>query len=190
MDVIARLRSRPNPGCCVLDRQVSIGLMVAVLLFVAGCTANEDGLGFGCESASEDQRHSVSDFPLSVSDNPTSRDATIHLNIGSTIVQSNAGSGDPPQRQDLTGYGSTWQCWTGSEWIDTHLLVHDGETIQGQPGGTSTVPAIGLPVPQSFSVVVPSVDPGWYRIAVGISVAQPEGSPITLAGYVAIEVLD
>lgn len=186
---LGRLTGIRIPEVGVLGRRIRLVLLVVVLLVVAGCTDGGEASGFGCESATEDQRHSVSDFPLSVSENPVFPGAPIDLNIGSTTTRSDTGSGDASQNRAVTSYGSTWQCWTGSAWVDTHLLVHNGETLAGQPGATTTVPAIGLPVPESFSIVVPSVDPGWYRITVRIWVDRPDASPIGVVGFVSVEVL-
>ncbi|MCL1593933.1 MAG: hypothetical protein M3132_06235 [Actinomycetia bacterium] len=159
-----------------------------IALLTAACTTVNESTGFGCMSAPEDQRHSTSAFPLSVSDNPVHPGATITLNIGSTVTQTLAQSTDLyGSDRGVTGYGSTWQCWNGSEWVNTHLLVHDGETLTGKPGSTTTVPAIGIPVPGSFSIVVPDVDPGWYRIAANIWVDQPEGSPAAFSGHIGVE---
>jgi len=171
-------------------RRLGPAIIVLVLL-VAACTTDSDEAGFGCESAPEDQRHSVSVFALSVSENPVRPGASIDLNIGSPITPSIAPSVDLYDvDRGETGYGSTWQCWNGSEWVGTHLLVHGGETFAGQPGVTTTVPAIALIIPEAFSVVVPDVAPGWYRIEADVWISNhPEGVPTRLVGYVAIEVV-
>lgn len=128
-------------------------------------------------------------FPLSVSENPVHPGASIDLNIGSTITQSIARSSHRYESdRGATGFGSTWQCWNGSEWVGTHLLAHDGETIAGQPGVTSTVPAVGMLIPESFTVVVPGVAAGWYRIEADVLIDRPEGTPARFVGYVAVEV--
>lgn len=41
----------------------------------------------------------------------------------------------------------------------------DAEARYIEPGTEPTIPAVGLPVPNSFEVVVPDVPPGVYRIA-------------------------
>lgn len=186
----------PLVVCCqgqvlgfAMRRKFAAGL-VAALLFVAGCTSDDEAADFGCVSADERERHSASSFPLSVSQNPVSPGATIDLNIGSTLSQSSGGSDAGDELSSLTGYGSTWQCWTGSQWVGTHLLVHNGDSLAGEPGATTTAPAIGLLVPNTFSIVIPQVDPGWYRIEVGISVDQPDGPPDQIVGHVAIEVTE
>jgi hypothetical protein len=68
------------------------------------------------------------------------------------------------------GAGALWQCWTGTAWEPTHQILRPfssghGETRYIEPGTEPTVPAIGLPVPNSYRVVVPDVPPGLYRIA-------------------------
>lgn len=179
-------------GVCDNGRMEKLGPVIIVLtLLAAACTSDGNEPGFGCEPAPEDQRHSTSVFPLSVSENPVHPGASVNLNIGSTITQSIARSDDFYEfDKGGTGYGSTWQCWNGSEWVDTHLLIHNGETLAGEPGATTTVPAIELLIPESFSVVVPEVEPAWYRIAVDVVIFQPEGTPTQLVGHVAIEVVE
>lgn len=147
--------------------------------------------GFGCESAPDSERHSESAFALSVSENPVRPGTEVSLNIGSTVYVELR---DSPELEwidrGITGYGSDWQCWNGTGWVGTHLLVHDGETLSGEPGGTTTVPAIGIRIPDEFSIGVPDVAPGWYRIKVEVFVPEAgQDSPARLQGYAAIEVV-
>lgn len=172
---------------------VHVRLLIVVGLAAAlasACTSPSDDSGFGCESAPQPQRHSASEFPLSVSTNPAAAGEAITLYVGSN---------EPPGPDNIvtdvavTGYGSSWQCWNGTDWVDTHLLVHGrdgpGETLPAEPGVTTTVPAIGLVVPFPFQVTVPAVAPGWYRIQTGI-IQDADGPPDEFIGHVAVEVGD
>lgn len=157
----------------------------------AGVAATGES-AFACISAPEVQRHSRSPFALSVSENPVVPGEPIALHIGSTKAYGH----DPDDNPDITGYGSTWQCWNGTTWVDTHLLVHGyggviGRTEGGAPGLTTTVPAIGIAVPDTFMVTVPDVAPGWYRITAVIILPGAEGQPARhIEGFVAVEVLE
>ena len=153
--------------------------------------SSSDGSGFGCRSAPEAQRHSESEFPLSVSENPVAAGDVVTLYVGSNETP---GGDNIVGGEAMTGYGSSWQCWNGSEWVSTHLLAHGinepGATMQGQPGATSTVPAIGYVIPFPFEVTVPAVAPGWYRIQTAIIADSDDGSIGTFVGHVAAEVSD
>lgn len=176
--------------------------MMAVILLAAACTSQTDGTvpapteatstsdptGFGCTSAPESERHSSSSFALSISDNPIRKGEEVRLSFGSTVFGELPGGEDIIDRA-ITGYGSSWQCWNGRTWVSTHLVVHNGEPIVGRPGVTTTVPAVGMPVPNGYSIVIPDVKPGWYRIEAGVSVPGTGDSPEHLVGYVAVEVV-
>lgn len=157
-------------------------------MLASACAATSDDSGFGCETAPEAQRHSESEFPLSVSTNPVVGGEVITLYVGSNETP---GADNIVAGAALTGYGSSWQCWNGSDWVGTHLLAHGrdepGEALAGEPGVTTTVPAIGLGVPFPFEVTVPISEPGWYRIQTNIS-ADRDGPPDTFVGHVAVEV--
>lgn len=145
---------------------------------------------FGCVPAPEQERHSYSAFPLAINDNPVVAGSGTRLRIGTptTIDRDPVGKfvADDLGSTDL---GAKWQCWTGAEWVETHVLMLDGETITGAPGVTTTTLAIGRQLPGSFSVVIPDVVPGWYRIAVRTGGPEPYGSDsFERHGYVAIEV--
>lgn len=141
-------------------------------------------------SAPDSERHSTSSFALSISDNPVRPGQTVSLDFGSTVFEEQDDGSDPIDR-GLTGYGSTWQCWDGDDWVATHLLVHDGETTAGEPGGTTTVPGIGYVLPNSFAIVIPEVPPGWYRISARTIGPEPYGTANSeRQGHVAVEVIE
>ena len=98
-------------------------------------------------------------------------------------------SGLPPD-DAMTGAGAAWQCWDGVAWIDTHQLVkddfgpnHQPAALEVEPGATTTIPAVGLPVAGSHTVVIPDVAPGIYRIRDDVL----SGS-VLQQGYVIVEV--
>jgi len=159
---------------------------VAILALVTtACSSGGDDSVFGCQPAPEGQRHSQSEFPLSISANPVA---------GGDVITLYFGSNDTPGGDNIvpgttaTGWGSSWQCWNGVEWVDTHLLEHGtgnpGEVIARDPEVVTTMPAVGMPVPDSFEVTVPDVDSGWYRIEADVH-SDAQGS---LVGHVAVEV--
>ncbi len=170
-----------------MRRLIAFGL-AAVL--ASACTSSSDDSGFGCESAPEAQRHSASEIPLSVSTNPAAAGDAIALYVGSNETP---GPDNIVSGVAMTGYGSSWQCWNGTDWVSTHLLVHGssepGETLPGEPGVTTTVPAIGLVVPFPYQVTVPAVAPGWYRIQTRIT-QDGDGPPDEFIGHVGVEVGD
>ena len=191
------LRNGSSPR--VRQMVVRVLLVGAALVAVTACTPSAlvstststsvpgTSSPFGCVSAPEEQRHSSSPFALAVSANPVHAGDEIVLRFGTTQPLSL----NEPGEHDITGYGSTWQCWDGASWVDTHLLIHGldgrfGDAQEGTPGVTTTVPAVGYAVPADFGTTVPDVVPGWYRIRALLLTADGE----TLFGTVAIEVTE
>ena len=181
-----------NSQSMVRIRMTSV-LLVVVGVLAAACGSVADDTGvespaawLGCEQAPEDQRHSHSQFPLSVSANPVAAGDVVSLIFGSNETP---GGDNTISGSSHTGWGSLWQCWNGIEWVDTHLLEHGtrspGEVIARDPEVVTTMPAIGMSVPNSFEITVPNVDMGWYRIEADV-LSDTEGS---LAGYVVLEVI-
>jgi hypothetical protein len=90
------------------------------------------------------------------------------------------------------GAGAVWQCWDGSNWIDTFQIVkafddgQDAQAIAVQPGATTTIPAVDLPIPSSYPILIPEVEPGTYRIAEEIIT----GGEDVITGLVFVEVID
>lgn len=179
-------------------------LVVSASLLV-GCTGADDGTTtsldptstttttsnpFGCVSAPEPERHSFSDFPLAINDNPVVGESRTVLSIG-TPTSVDLTEDALPDDSGLTDLGAKWQCWTGAGWVETHVLMLDGDTITGFPGATTTSIAIGKPIPGAFEVVIPDVAPGWYTIAVHASGSGPSGTDNSdRDGYIAIEVVE
>jgi hypothetical protein len=143
---------------------------------------------YGCVSAPESLRHSYGEFPLTIDENPVTAGDTVTIRIGSMVTY------DPQQQVEavdwgITDYGARWECWTGSEWVNTHLLAYNGETLGGDPSVSTTVPAIGRGLPDAFEVIVPDVRPGWYRIKAIADRPGQTGSDWG-TGYIAVEVVN
>jgi hypothetical protein len=121
----------------------------------------------------------TSALALSVEPNP--------VTVGSHAALSIEFDGLPADA--AVGAGAEWQCWNGSQWVTTHRIVRaftDQEpvTLEVPPGATTTIPAIGLNIPNTYQILIPHVIPGMYRIADRALV--PEGEET--AGFVLVEV--
>lgn len=144
---------------------------------------------FGCESAPEAERHSYSEFPLAIDGNPVAPGAETILRVG-TPAEIDMSTNSVPDDLGMTDLGAEWHCWTGTEWVATHVLMLDEQTIAAVPGETTTTLGIGRLLPDSFPVVIPDVASGWYRIAVRTTGPEPFGSDdYERFGYIAIEVI-
>ena len=87
----------------------------------------------------------------------------------------------------MVGAGARWQCWSGTEWVDTYQIVrgfggYRAVTLPVRPGVTTTIPAIGLPIPNSYPIIIPDVEPGMYRI---LDMVEPD-----VSGFVMVQVVD
>lgn len=135
-----------------------------------------------CTSPPEDELTADPDVQLAVDPNPVPAGtlATLSIEQGSLPSGSSAGA------------GAVWQCWDGSSWVDTHQIVkgfddgQDAQAIAVEPGATTTIPAIDLPIPSSYPIVIPEVEPGTYRIADEVFTGG-EGS---ITGFVIVEVVE
>lgn len=73
------------------------------------------------------------------------------------------------QAGDLTGVPTFWQCWDGTEWINTHVGSKSGPANEHDPIVTRAEArmgwvALGLGVPETFRILVPDLPPGTYRL--------------------------
>ena len=87
-------------------------------------------------------------------------------------------SGEGLSSDATTGAGVVWQCWNGSSWITTDYQIVRGfngepSTELLAPGADSTIPAIALPIPNDYAILIPPVAPGHYRIADQITDTGP-----------------
>lgn len=131
-----------------------------------------------CMTPPADARSGSSQLELTIEPHPVTPRAQVTLGV-------RAPDGDADL---VVGAAAEWQCWTGSAWVGTHQLVRDWtdrgpQTLEVPPGATTTIPGIGLPVPNSYLVTVPDVPAGTYRI---LDVAMADGAEAT--GFVLVEV--
>jgi len=159
----------------VLKRFGSFGLLA--LLLLASCSVSAGGVS--CVEPPASELAQVSPTVLTVEPNPVA--------AGSEAMLSIAADGLPDDA--LAGAAALWQCWNGSEWIDTHQI---GRGWDGAPwtqelttDETFAVPAIGLQIPNSYPILIPEVKPGLYRIE------DVAGSPggVDVTGFVFVEVV-
>lgn len=167
---------------------------VALVALVAACGSEADGTlpdPTGSSSTSDTSQtltcveppaaeiSRVSELQLVAETNPVTAGAELYLTIDT-----------PADTLDLVaGAAAVWQCWDADSWVDTHQLLRDfgaGDpaTIELTPGATTTVPAIGLRIPNRHRVIVPDVSPGIYRIADSALTADGDEIP----GFTIIEV--
>lgn len=127
-----------------------------VLLLAVAC-GGQSWSDWECESPPEGERDAASALPLAVTPNPVAAGAMATLHVGLP---------DPrPAGTDIGGPPSlAWQCWNGVEWVDTHQITRDGITRFVPPGETTTSLGSLSLFPGDFTIEIPEVPPGWYRI--------------------------
>ena len=148
--------------------------IVGVMLVISACTT----AGTACEEPPSTELSKASGLALELAPNPVTAGSEATLSIERDGLDDSA----------ITGAGAAWQCWTGDEWVDTHQIVKGfsssgPQTIEVETGVTTTIPAVGLPIPSAYPVLVPDVPAGTYRIA---DEAIDGGATIT--GFVMVEV--
>jgi hypothetical protein len=167
-------------GALLAPAALRCGDLVQVLVYQLEPPATTTTIGdpgvywdFDCRSAPLEERTSASSVSLSLIPHPVTAGASVRLVIDAEL-----------EDRVMAPWGAAWECWNGSEWVGTHLLgfgqAYGGMVAPGVPGATTTIPAIGYPVPQvaDFFVTIPNVPPGWYRLSVmGI-------------GYLAVEAVE
>jgi len=155
---------------------------LVVGLLAAACAGAEGTAPWGCRSAPVEERDSSSPITLTLTPNPVRAGGIATLEIGV----------DPPAPENtyMVGWGADWQCWDGSGWASTHLLEQSpgaggGSIVERSPGVTVTMPAIGYFAPFTFTVTIPDVPAGWYRISETMGV-HGQGETV---GYQAVDVV-
>ena len=133
---------------------------------------------FGCQSAPAEELPDRPPFELRLDPGQVEAGGTASLEIGVM------------KPDDLAGWGGRWECWTGTEWVATHQIEHGrrdtmpGAALEVVPGTITTMPAIGYRIPETFTITIPDVPPGWYRLREGIA---SRGGMVV--GYIAVEVV-
>ena len=157
-----------------------LGVAVGVLL-LASC-ASEAELRPPIDRCGDPPSEAVleaSQFVLVLDPNPIKAGAEADLTV----------SGEDLPSDTSGGAGALWQCWTGTQWESTHQILRPfasqtGEARYIEPGTVATIPAVGLPIPNSYRVLVPDVPPGTYRI---IDEVWAEGESLTGIVVVVVE---
>jgi hypothetical protein len=159
----------------------AVVLLVAVL--AAGCgegSSPPSGPMASCTTPPAAERQAMSALAMTLDPNP------VHAGTTAILEVDDAGLPDGA----MVGLGLAWQCWTGAEWMDTHQMVRGidpftAQAIPVEPGATTTIAGLGVPVPVAAPVLIPQVPPGIYRIQ---EVAELPGRAIT--GHLIVEVLE
>jgi hypothetical protein len=155
---------------------------LALVTLVASCTttpsAGPSTTSASCVEPPASEQTSSSSVTLTVDPNPVTPGSVATLSVDSRIPQGL-----------VDGVATWWQCWNGTEWIDTYLVERDygngPTTLKIEPGVTTTIPALGLGVPNSATIIIPDVAPGLYRIRDEL---DSQGSE-PIAGFVLVEVV-
>jgi hypothetical protein len=159
----------------------AVVLLVAML--AAGCgqgSSPSSGPMASCTTPPAAERQAASALAMTLDPNPVHAGTSAILEVDDAGLPGGA----------MVGLGLAWQCWTGDEWMDTHQMVRGidpftAQAIPVEPGATTTIAALGVPVPVAASVLIPQVLPGIYRIQ---EVALLPGRAIT--GHLIVEVVE
>lgn len=154
-----------------------------VLLLAAACTSTADPsttTPSPCSDPPASELELDSEFEIGLDPNPVNAggEATLSVNF----------EGQPPSDY-IGGAGASWECWDGTAWVETHILVRAfNESAQPSVIDLSDeapvgIPDIGLAVPNSHQVLIPDVESGTYRITDRIF-----GPESTLTAHLAVEV--
>jgi hypothetical protein len=136
----------------------SVAPLLVLSILLASCSDGTSPASGECLNPPSTEQERTSDLELTVTPNPVAAGslATISVSLGG------------PSSYYVGGAGAAWQCWDGSGWVTTHQIVRGFSgnpiTLEVAPGATTTIPAIGLRIPNSYPIVIPDVSPGIYRI--------------------------
>jgi hypothetical protein len=133
----------------------------AVIVLVATAAAcGDSGEARGrCEAPPASEIEAPSSIAMTLNPNPVTAGTRAILEVSDAGLASGA----------FVGLGLAWQCWDGFQWIDTYQLVRAVDPFQAQaivvePGVTTTIAALGVPIPSIAEILIPNVPPGIYRI--------------------------
>lgn len=150
--------------------------LLCAILLLAGCSSPEVAPPIErCIEPPQSALSEAGDFVVELSPNPVA--------AGEQAILSVSYTGDADALDEA---GAEWQCWTGNGWESTHQLLKDwaGDgpgTRYIEPGTEVTVPAIGLPLPDAYTVLIPDVPSGTYRV---YNKGNIDGDPA--AGYATV----
>jgi len=170
--------------------------LMAALAFLSACnggqsepadgsTAPADGMATTaepttaprvCQSPPPAEIEAPSLISMTLRPNPVAPGIRATLQVGDAGLPSGA----------FVGLDVIWQCWDGSRWIDTYQLVRAvdpfvAQAIRLEPGVTTTIASLGVPVPVTAEILIPDVPPGIYRIS-----EEARGIP----GHLIVEVVE
>lgn len=155
-----------------------------MVVLIGACGTDPQPTGnTGCLEPPASELSAESRLVLALDPNPTpaGQEATLSLSLTEAEITRRIAEGLPADV--VGGAGAAWQCWDGSRWVDTHQIVRgfagEPRTLAVAPGQTTTIPAIGLRLPNSYQILIPDVPPGLYRI---------EDTMTGISGFVIVEV--
>lgn len=150
-------------------------------------TTMASGDGGACVPPPEGVPDELSAVALSVNPNPVSPGGQAVLSVSTEGLPADAGH----------GIAAAWECWNGTEWIQTHTLLRGlgpcsdpqapptcGEPEVREPG--IAVWAIGLGAHIAYPILIPDVPPGIYRISDWIGLPDDDGPPQHLWAFVLV----
>lgn len=157
--------------------RVRLSLAATLIVAVGACTSG----GAECTEPPEDELlNDDSGFEVTVEPNP--------VVAGTEATLSVLPSEETP-RDLIGGLGAEWECWNGSEWVQTHILVRGANgpaaVVDLTTDSTIAIPDLGLQVPNSYPIVIPDVAPGTYRLTDRLI-----GNESDLVGYEIVEVTE
>lgn len=152
-------------------------LAAILLTVVAACTP---GGGECTEPPEAELLTDDSAFEVTVEPNPVAAGAEATLSVSPL---------DETPSDFIGGLGAEWECWNGSEWVQTHTLVRGAigpaEVVDLSTDSTIAIPDLGLQIPNSHPIVIPDVPPGTYRLTDRLF-----GNESDLTGYEIVEVTE
>lgn len=157
--------------------KVRSSLAVILIVAIGACTSG----GVECtEPPNGELLTDDSAFEVTVEPNP--------VVVGAEATLSVSPSEQTP-RDLIGGLGVDWECWNGSEWVQTHTLVRGANgpaaVVDLNTDSTIAIPDLGLRVPNSYPIVIPDVPPGIYRLTDRLI-----GNESDLVGYEIVEVTE
>ena len=158
------------------------GVVGALVILAAGCTSAAEpptttSSGVECSAPPDEALVAESEFDVELSPNPVEAGSEAALSVEYSGSIDGLGG----------GVGASWECWSEGHWVATHILVRGvngyGPTVIDLSDPSEEVSDLGLRIPNSYSVLIPDVAPGTYRIADFLY-----GFEMSLTAYEVVEV--
>lgn len=166
-----------KPSYLKVTKRFALALTVLAAL-TAGCTEASSQTSLSVNFVEEcqpppqsEQTLPESDFDLTITPTPVTAGSEVDLVI-ELAKDAPENLTTAPEGEIITGAGAQFQCWDGSMWLDTHQLLKNGFGPDNQPAAidlgpdvTVTIPSVGLVIEdQPYTIVIPDMPPGIYRI--------------------------